>query len=38
MLPSHLKSNLAVTPTIPIQTTTSYTPQKPIGTPLHQRM
>jgi hypothetical protein len=38
MLPSHLQSTLTVTPTIPLQATTSYTPQNPIGTPSHQRM
>jgi hypothetical protein len=27
-----------VTPTIPLQATTSYMPQNPVGTPSHQRM
>jgi hypothetical protein len=29
---------MMVTPTIPLQETTSYTPQNSIGTPSHQRM
>jgi hypothetical protein len=29
---------MTVTPTIPLQATTSYTPQNPVGTPSHQRM
>jgi hypothetical protein len=38
VLPSHLQSTLTVTPPIPLQATTLYTPQNPVGTSSHQRM
>jgi hypothetical protein len=38
VLPIHLQSTLTVTPTIPLQETTSYTPQNLVGTPSHQRI
>jgi hypothetical protein len=38
MLPSHVQSTLTITPTIPLQPTTPYIPQNPIGTPVHHRM
>jgi hypothetical protein len=38
MLPSHVQSTLTVTPTIPLQPTTPYIPQNPIGTPVHHGM
>jgi hypothetical protein len=38
MLSSHFQSTLTVTPTIPLQDTTLYTPHKLVGIPSHQRM
>jgi hypothetical protein len=31
VLPSHLQSTMTVTPTIPLQATTSYMPKNPLG-------
>jgi hypothetical protein len=38
ILPSHLQSTMMVTPTVPLQDATSYTPQNHVGTPSNQRM
>jgi hypothetical protein len=38
VLPSHLQSTMMVTPMMPLQATTSFTPQNHVGTPSHHRM
>jgi len=35
-IPGHLQSTLTVTPTIPLQTSASYTPKNLVGTPSHK--
>jgi hypothetical protein len=38
-MPSHTQGTLTVTPTTPpLQPTTPYVPQNPVGTPIHHRM